>query len=59
MVPIEAVRLAIIGHFQTGGESLIKLEAIADSIIARLTAAPKPSKQERVEGILERHHTNR
>ena len=47
-VPLEDVRLAIIGYFQTGSKNPVELEAIADSIIVRLTTALKPTKQERV-----------
>ena len=46
MVPLEAARLAIIGHFQSGSKSLVELAAIADSIISRLTTAPKSAKQD-------------
>jgi hypothetical protein len=56
MVTLEAVEKAV--RFEYAAPRLLTTADIfTHAVLARLTA-PKPTKQERVEGILERHHTN-
>jgi hypothetical protein len=51
MVKLSDVRLAIIGHFQTGSVPLSELDPIADSIIERIPkAADQNANTERIYG---------
>ena len=57
MVTLEAVEKAIKDEWNLPHPHPETASIVAAATIAHLTA-PKPTKQERVEGILERHHTN-